>query len=107
MVCGAEWYDHYHSIVLIRDNPDVRCQVHYGLSSNLEVSAIYVLLSAILVPVVRHWWCILPSCMWVLIFLAEEYTGLKRYTDRWSTLSDQIKYLSASDAVFETPRQTP
>ena len=79
----AQWYDHYHRIVLQPDDRDFVSHVRTGLNLNLETAAVYVLLSAAVVPSVRHWWCILPACMWVLILVAEVFSAWKRFTDKW------------------------
>jgi hypothetical protein len=86
-------YGDYHNIVL-EPTKDVVWHVHTGLTFNLETAALIVLLSAAAVPVVRHWWCILPSCIWVLLLVVETTVTMKKALDKWSTLSDQIKYLS-------------
>ena len=91
----AQWYDHYRGIVYQPKNPDPVVQVRHGLGFNLETTSLYVLVSAVFVPSLRHWWCILPSCLWILILIAQEYSGVKRFTNIWSTLSDQINYLDA------------
>jgi hypothetical protein len=94
-----QWYDHYHEIVLKPADRDVFQHVRWGLNLNLETAALCVLLSAPVVPRLRHWWCILPACLWLSILLAEEYSGWKQYTNRWSTLSAQIKYLGETPPV--------
>ena len=91
----AVWYDHYHKIIL-EPTGDVVWHVHTGLTFNLETAALIVLLSATVVPSVRHWWCILPSCMWVLLFVVESVVAVQKAFDKWSTLNDQVKYLSAN-----------
>jgi hypothetical protein len=90
-----QWYDHYYRIVVEPTSPDLSWHVRTGLNFNMETSALYVLISAVFVPSLRHWWCILPSCLWVLLLFAESYSIAKRISNKWSTLSDQIKYLSA------------
>jgi len=92
-----QWYDHYHQIVLQQRDPDVDPHVRTGLNFNLQTAALYVLISAIVVPRVRHWWCVLPACLWFLILLAEIYWAWKRFSDKWYTLSDQLKYLSGDE----------
>jgi hypothetical protein len=89
----ANWYDHYHQIVLQPDSRDFVWHVRNGLNFNLQVSSLYVLMSATIVPGVRHWWCILPACLWLLMLVAEGFWEWKRFTDRWLTLSEQIKHL--------------
>lgn len=90
-----QWYDHYHQVVVFEeDRKDFDLYVRRGLNFNLETAAVYVLISAVFVRSLRHWWCILPTCMWVLLLVAQEYSGFKRYTNKWSSLSAQIKYLS-------------
>ena len=89
----AVWYDHYHKIIL-EPSRDVTWYVHAGLSFSLETAALIVLLSSAVVPYVRHWWCILPSCMWVFLFVLDQVFAAKKALDKWSTLTDQVKYLS-------------
>lgn len=90
----ASWYDHFHVLVLSERNRDFHSSVWQGFASNLGATAIYVLICATFVPGVRHWWCILPACLWVFLLAAEVYGAIQRYTSKWSTLSEQIRYLS-------------
>jgi hypothetical protein len=90
----ARWYNHYHWIILFPEKQDFAWHIAKGLNFNLETASLYVLVSAAVVPAVRHWWCILPACLWVLLLIAESYTGMKNATDQWSTLEGQIRYLS-------------
>lgn len=93
----AQWYDFYHQVLSTKEKEDVEWYVHRRLSYNLEVAAIYVLCSTIFVPQLRHWWCIAPSLMWVVILIAFEYDSVRRFNDKWTTLLDQIRYLSEQD----------
>jgi hypothetical protein len=100
----ADWYDHFHKIVLLdQEKRDFQWHVYQGLGFNLEAAALYVLISALFVPSVRHWWCILPACMWVLVLFAREYTGVHKVLNKWLSLSDQIKYLIAQEPLKEPP----
>jgi hypothetical protein len=91
----AQWYDHYHRIVLTgRDKWDVQRHVMHGLSFNLETAALYTLTSALFVPSLRHWWCMLPASMWVLILVAQQFDSVHRFRDQWTTITEQIEYLS-------------
>jgi hypothetical protein len=100
----ADWYDHFHKIVLLdQEKRDFQWHVYHGLGFNLEAGAIYVLISALFVPSVRHWWCILPACMWVLVLFAREYAGVQKVMNKWLSLSEQIKYLIAQEPLKETP----
>ena len=95
----SQWYDHYHQRVLTdRNKWSIQAYVHHGLAFNLETASIYTLLSALFVPAVRHWWCILPALMWVVILLAQEYTALHKMRNPWATLTEQIVYLSESES---------
>jgi hypothetical protein len=93
----AQWYDFYHQVLGTKEREDIEWFVHRRLSYNLEVAAIYVLFSAIVVPQVRHRWYIAPSVMWVVILIAFEYTSFRRFNNKWATLLDQIRYLSEQD----------
>jgi hypothetical protein len=100
----AQWYDHFHQIVLSgQQKRDFHSQVHQGLSFNLMTAALYLLLSSTFVPRVRHWWCILPACMWVLILFAREYMGVPNARNKWSTLSEQTNYLMVLEPLKEPP----
>jgi hypothetical protein len=92
----AQWYRQYHQIVFNLARQDFYWYVKYGLEFNLETSAICILIGAIVVPNVRHWWCILPSCMWALLLVGQQHSELKQFTDPWSTLSGQITHLLGS-----------
>ena len=93
------WYDHYHRIILNPENLSVEWYVQNGFVVSMQTTAIYVLISATIVPGLRHWWCILPSVMWVLIAVSQIYAEHQKYTNKWSTLSDQIKYLSREEPI--------
>ena len=93
----AQWYEFYHQVLGTREKEDLEWFVHRRLSYNLEVAAIYVLCSAIVVPQLRHRWCIAPSVMWVAILMAFEYASVRRFNNKWATLLDQIQYLSEQD----------
>ncbi len=103
----ARWYDHYHQIVLQPGSHDFVSYVRTGLNFNLETAALYVLVGAALVPSVRHWWCILPACVWLLILVAEVFSAWTRFTDKWSTLSEQIKYLAGEGRGTGVPESVP
>jgi len=90
----AEWYEHYHRIVLFPRDQDFVWHVQNGLYYNLEAAALYVLISAILVPSVRQWWCIVPSIIWVLVLLSELHWQVNRLLNKWSTLHEQLQDLS-------------
>lgn len=93
----AQWYDFYHHVLSTKEKEDVEWFVHRRLSFNLEAAAVYVLCCAVVVPQLRHWWCIAPSVMWVVILIAFEYASVKRFNNKWATLLDQIRYLSEQD----------
>lgn len=93
------WYDHYHQIILNPENIAVEWYVQNGFSANMQTTAVYVLISVAIIPSLRRWWCILPSIMWILIGVAQAYSIYKRFSDKWSTLSDQIKYLSRAEPL--------
>lgn len=88
------WYNHYHEIVLTPDDKNFALHIQNGLYSNLEATAIYALASSIFVAQLRHWWCILPACLWAAKFGAELFVEYRRRTDPWTTFSLQVKYLS-------------
>lgn len=90
----SEWYIHYHKIVLTRQ--DFASHIHAGLSFNLAAASVYVLICATFMPQLRHWWCLWPAVLWILIVAAENHNAFKKLTDEWSTLDDQIKYLRAT-----------
>jgi hypothetical protein len=97
------WYDHFHQIVISDQRKrDFQWHVHQGLMFNLETTGLYLFVSALFVPSVRHWWCVLPAGMWVLVLIAVQYSNLKNYRDKWSTLSEQTKYLLAQEPLKES-----
>jgi hypothetical protein len=104
----SQWYDHYHHIVLTsRERWDVQSHVFHGLNFNLETTALYALVSSALVPGLRHWWCILPASLWTLLLAAQQYNDVRRYRDKWSTLSAQIEYISKDDGNQKTTEEAP
>jgi hypothetical protein len=94
--CWAAWYEHYHRIVMVPMDQDFVRHVKNGLYFNLEAAALYVLISTILVPSVRQWWIIVPSIIWVLVLLSELLWQVNRLLNKWSTLHEQLQYLSGT-----------
>ena len=94
-----QWYDHYHTIVLRPDDRDSFFHFGYNLRINLESAAVYVLVSCLFVPRLRHWWVILLAAMWVLMLVAEEYSAVQKLNNKWATLPAQIKYLSETKSA--------
>jgi hypothetical protein len=92
------WYDHYHQIVIKPDERDFAFHVRSGLNFNMEATSLYVLISALFVPGLRHWWCILPACLWIFVAFTEIYSTWHSYMNKWGSLSAQIKYLSEGGA---------
>lgn len=90
----AEWYNHYHKIVIKPDDKDVVFHVRRGVNFSLETTALYTLICAVLVPDLRHWWCLAPALLWATSLAASEYWGWQQHSDKWSTLHMQIRYLS-------------
>lgn len=100
----AGWYEQYHHVILTRrPRWDAQAYVQQGLSFNLETAAVYALASMPLVPGLRHWWCIVPASMWTLILAAQQYTSVLHYKDKWSTLTEQIEYLSQDEGTEKAP----
>ncbi len=99
----AMWYRHYHYLVLHPTERSFTWHVQNGLNFNLQTSAVYVLVSALFVRDVRHWWCILPACIWTVLLTAEVFVSLQRATNDWSSRSDQIKYLIAQEPLESDP----
>jgi len=98
----AQWYDHYHRRVLTaRSEWDFQRYVQHGLVFNLETAAVYTILSATVVPAVRHWWIIVPASIWTVLLAAKQYSDVSDFRDPWATLAKQIEYLykSNSDTV--------
>ncbi len=89
-----EWYDHYHQIILQDAEPTFEWHVQNGFNFNMQATALFVLVSATFVPDLRHWWYVLPACAWLIILVSESYSTFIRYTNKWSTRYEQIKYLS-------------
>ena len=92
-----EWhgiYSHYHQQLMEPDDKDVVLHIRGGLEFNFVAAALYVLASALVVRDVRHWWCIAPSLAWVLATLLSIVAKVRRSWNKWSTLQDQITYLS-------------
>jgi hypothetical protein len=89
-----QWYEHYHRVVIEKYGQDFTFYIRTGLNFNLEAAGVYVLLSAIFVPSVRQWWALVSASIWVFMGIAEVFHTLQRYPNRWSTLFQQIDYLS-------------
>jgi hypothetical protein len=91
-----QWYDHYHTLVLQPPERDLFYHVGWGLRINFESTAVFILISALVVPQYRHWWIIASAIFWISMFASEEYNALLRQKNQWSTLQQQIKYLSST-----------
>jgi hypothetical protein len=99
----ARWYDHYHERMVSEETgQDLTAYVRGSLNFNFETTSLYVLVSAMFIPFLRQWWCLAPAFGWLLLFIAYEYRGFLRATDKWQTLTDQIKYLSRETDRMET-----
>lgn len=89
------WYDHYHHRVLLDyDAIDVMKGVYDGLSLNFAATGIYLLVSSIKVPELRHWWILIPAAYWVVVLCVQSYVVVRNLDDKWSSLDTQIKFLS-------------
>lgn len=93
--CWQHWYDHYHQLIVQRADHSFESYVRTGLAYNLQTAAVYYLIFAATFPAIRRRWCILPACMWVVIFAGEIYGAWTRFGNRWSTFQEQLAYLSA------------
>jgi hypothetical protein len=100
-------YDHYHEVVLKEVDQTFEFYVARGLNYNLETAALWVLISATVVPQVRHWWFILPACVWVLVLVAETFRAWHRYIEKWGTLSEQLTYLMRKEPALEGNHPAP
>lgn len=98
----AQWYDHFHRIVL---EPSDRDFVHLwtAIDVNFGTAGLFVLLSSILVPSLRHWWSLVPAVGWTIVLIGREFTNQDKCKNQWSTLSRQIKYLYEAHPI---PRAT-
>jgi hypothetical protein len=99
----ARWYDHYHERMISDEiGQDLTAYLRGSLNFNFETTALYVLVSATLIPSLRQWWYLTPAFGWLMLFIAYEYRGFLRATDKWQTLTDQIKYLSKETEGMES-----
>jgi hypothetical protein len=89
----SQWYTQFHSIVLAEQSKEWMTQVRHGFEFNLKATALYVLISAIWVPTLRHWWYLVPAILWTMAFVLGEWSSAQQYTNDWTTLDAQIKYL--------------
>lgn len=90
----SRWYDQYHAAIIQPNDFTIETYIRNGLDFNLQAAAGYVLISATYVPALRHWWWLVPAFAWCVITVVEGYSLLERLFNKWSTYSDQIKYLS-------------
>lgn len=98
-----EWsnlYSHYHrQIVQLHEQSrydEVTAFIRDGLTYNFVTAALYVLASALVVPGVRHWWCIVPAIAWIFSLIVLFAAGVRRaFANKWFTLNEQISYLSS------------
>lgn len=90
----AAWYDHFHQLIIQEEDRSFDSYVKKGLTFNFEATAAFILVSAIFVPPVRHWWVIVPACVWILFLILETFAEYVKRLNGWSTFISQIKYLS-------------
>jgi len=96
-----EWstlYSHYHHMVGQLNesarHDEVTTFIRDGFTYNFIAASMYVLISALVVPAVRQWWCILPAAAWVFGFVLFFVAAIRRVlANKWSTLHDQVSYL--------------
>lgn len=99
-----EWYDHYKTIVLNEGHRDFAGNVYQGFLGNMEATAFVGLFGLIAVPAARHWWVAAAVFIWLLATIGDIAQAVKKSTNIWGTLFEQITYLSeiASPAKKET-----
>lgn len=98
-----EWsnlYSHYHfQVTQLHEHAsrdEITVFIRDGFTYNFLAAALYVLASAVVVPAVRQWWCMLPAAAWLLAFAMYMVAVARRtFANKWSTLHDQISYLSS------------
>lgn len=100
------WYERYQDIVLQQSDDDFESYVRTGLRSNLQATALYILLSSAVVCQVRHWWWILPACVWVLLLIDEIYGLFRQLMNRWSMFDRVVMLLSRSSPTTESGHST-
>ena len=103
----AAWYQHYHELILRKENRSFDSYVRTGLTFNLETAALFLLVSTFFVRSMRHWWVILPACVWIAFLVLENMGNWTKYTNRWSTLSAQIAHLSGAETDSDGKGSTP
>lgn len=96
-----QWYSHYAQMVF-RADQDFTWHVRTGLNFNLQTASLYLLISALFVPNVRHWWCLCPAFVWVITLVAQSYSEASQILNSWSTLHRQISYLAALNNKAES-----
>lgn len=65
-----------------------------GLATNIQATALYMLVSMAFVPVVRNWICICFCCISIPTLVAESYVEIRKATDPWNTWADQFDFLA-------------
>jgi hypothetical protein len=99
----AQWYDHFHRIVLEPSDRDF-AHMWSAIDANFGTAGLFVLLSSILIPSLRHWWSLVPAVGWTIVLIGQEYTNQDKYKNQWSTLSTQIKYLFETHPIPKATR---
>jgi hypothetical protein len=89
----SQWYDHFAAVVRAKRNLEWFTQVRHGIDFNLKTAAVYVLVSLIWVPALRHWWIFTPAILWTIILIIVEITTVAEYKNPWSTLNAQTTHL--------------
>jgi hypothetical protein len=91
----AEWYDHYHYIVLNPADRPVEWHIQTGLAVNLATGALWLVGSMIFLPAARKWWCISFACLWFAVAVIATLHFMWNLTHPWRTYSIQLKYLES------------
>lgn len=92
-----EWkrcYNELHSKVLLERRMEALEEIMYGLDSDLSTSAVVILFGACFSPLFRLWWLSGSAACWLGVGLAKFSTKLYRLVDPWTTLNQQIEFLT-------------
>lgn len=90
----ANWYDHFHTIVLSTKESDFHWNIRVGLLWNLATASLFIAVSAPFLSVLRNPWVLVPSLMWIAMFAAFEYAEARNLFELWSTLQTQTQYIA-------------
>jgi hypothetical protein len=86
-----DWWNRLYRLTLQKNDP--KMLIGLTLDGNIGSACLIILLSAPFTPILRQWWIVLPSIIWVLISAAQTYKQYYDATNPTESFIKQMEYL--------------